>query len=76
MAAKRTPWDNISQWEHYNSFTRDIRGYKNIYFIAKLKIPHHCAYAESTNVNGNTKLHTMFHFMNMWSELTFDPWAH
>ena len=30
MAAKRTPWDNISQWEHKNSYTRDIKGYKNM----------------------------------------------
>ena len=35
MAAKRTPWDNISQWEHQNSFIRQSEeckkvSYKNI----------------------------------------------
>ena len=30
MAAKRTPWDNISQWEHQNSFIRHSEEYKNV----------------------------------------------
>ena len=30
MAAKRTPWDNISQWEHQNSFIRQSEEYKKV----------------------------------------------
>ena len=29
-AAKRTPWDNISQWEHQNSFIRQSEEYKKV----------------------------------------------
>ena len=27
--AKTRPWDNISKWEHQNSFTRPYQDYKN-----------------------------------------------
>ena len=30
MAAKRTPWDTMSWWEHENSFTRHFEDYKKV----------------------------------------------
>ena len=29
-AAKTRPWDNVSRWEHTNSFTRHLEDYKNV----------------------------------------------